>query len=485
VRLEEVAGAEVAPEARDAREELTRDRHGMAGNAAVGRPGRGRGVVEPLEDRDHGLSGDSRLVRERDHRYVRVREGGDAGSKGRGDPLLPVGCDDDVGAGEVGTGGHLVGASSEDDDDAPDPRHGAERVDGVLEERFSLQVGKLLRPAETCPAARREDDRARRRALLSDVHLRESRPVPVDYREIQVTGEIALTVGIATRNRRDVSLRTLDSVVNQLGPADELLVVDTGSTDGTYEAVERWLAERRATGRVFLEAGAGVSRARNALIREASMSVMCFLDDDARAEPGWVEAIREAWRTAGKRVAAIGGPIRPDWGAPRPGWLPDYLLFILSILDLGPHPRLLDQQPGRGYVWGGNMTVRVDAVRTVGGFDPNLGSRPESPQDRGEEQDLQRRLAEAGYETWYEPTIVARHYVPAERVSEEYFAAQLRTRAAAEAREVGGPHVFDRFVRAALRYVLGRFAGPNRRTLSRLELTYGWNLLRARFAVRA
>ncbi len=299
--------------------------------------------------------------------------------------------------------------------------------------------------------------------------------------------EIALTVGIATRDRRELSLRALDSVVDQLGPDDELLVVDTGSSDGTYAAVEAWLAERHPQGRLLLDDGAGVSRARNTLLREAQRPYVCFLDDDARAEPGWIDAIRRAWKDAGEQAAAIGGPIPAEWGAPRPGWLRDYLLFIISILDLGGRRLLLDQKPGRGFVWGGNMTVRADIVRGMGGFNAGIGSRPECPMDRGEDQDLQRRLAAAGYEIWYEPGMVAHHYVPPERLTEDYFATQLRTRARSEVSEAGGPiRVLDRFARSALRYALAHVGGGSaRRTLARLELTYGWSLVRARAVPRA
>ena len=167
-------------------------------------------------------------------------------------------------------------------------------------------------------------------------------------------------------------------------------------------------------------------------------------------------------------------------GAPRPGWLRDHLLFILSILDLGGKRLSSTSSRDAGTCGESNMSVRVDVVRELGGFDTQFGSRPESPMDRGEDQDLQRRLAAVGYETWYEPSMVAHHYVPPERLTEAYFEAQLRTRAKAEAREAGGPaRVLDRFVRSAIRYALedGR---ASRRTLARLELTYGWSVIRAR-----
>ena len=108
-------------------------------------------------------------------------------------------------------------------------------------------------------------------------------------------------------------------------------------------------------------------------------------------------------------------------GSPEARLAGDHLLFILSILDLGGKRLSSTSSRDAGTCGGGNMSVRVDVVRELGGFDTQFGSRPESPMDRGEDQDLQRRLAAVGYETWYEPSMVAHHYVPPERLTEAYF----------------------------------------------------------------
>ena len=127
------------------------------------------------------------------------------------------------------------------------------------------------------------------------------------------------------------------------------------------------------------------------------------------------------------------------------------------------------------------MAVRVEPAREVGRVRCRMGARPAEPISRGEEQDLQLRLAALGYETWYEPAMATRHHVPPERLSEEYFAAQLRVRASEELADAGGrARALVRFLRLAARYVVAHVAGSRAaRTTARLELIYGWNLLRA------
>ena len=158
----------------------------------------------------------------------------------------------------------------------------------------------------------------------------------------------------------------------------------------------RFLAANVAGARAITEPDGGISAARNRALREAARPVVCFVDDDVRVQPGWLDALRRAWSESAEDVACIGGPLLPEWQAPRPPWLADYLLYVVSVLDLGGERRRLDQAPRVGYVWGGNFSVRVEPALALGGFDPARGVRPADPLDRGEEEDLQRRYARHG-----------------------------------------------------------------------------------------
>jgi glycosyltransferase involved in cell wall biosynthesis len=231
----------------------------------------------------------------------------------------------------------------------------------------------------------------------------------------------AICVGLTTRNRADTAIDALDSVLPQLNSRDELIVVVSASTDATLVRVEDWLTRNRPNGRILVDAVGGVSRGRNLVLEHSSTSVVCFLDDDELAAPDWLERLRIAWSSAGDEVAVLGGKVLPVWEAERPRWLHDDLLYVLGLLDLGPQARQLDQRPATGYIWGGNISMRREAVRAAGGFDERKGVRPEAPADRGEEEELQRRLAAKGWGTLYDPTIAVFHRIGRDRTNRRYF----------------------------------------------------------------
>jgi glucosyl-dolichyl phosphate glucuronosyltransferase len=283
-----------------------------------------------------------------------------------------------------------------------------------------------------------------------------------------------LTVAVPTRDRQERLLGALEAIATELRPEDELLVVDNGSTDETGAAAEAFLADVPG-GRLVSEPAGGLSGARNRALREARNPVVCFVDDDVRVQPGWLAALRNAWSESEPNVACIGGPLLPDWQAPRPAWLADYLLYVISILDLGGDRRRLDQAPRVGYAWGGNMSIRVEPALSLGSFDPDRGVRPEDPSDRGEEEELQRRFARAGFETWYEPAAAASHLVPPERLTEDYFADAFRARGRSEARGgKGRGRGLATLGRGAVRYLaLEALRRPEAPT-ARFTCVYGW-----------
>ena len=76
--------------------------------------------------------------------------------------------------------------------------------------------------------------------------------------------------------------RAIKSVLAQTHPADEIIVVDDGSTDGTAEQIKKFGDQVHY---IFKENG-GLSSARNAGIRAAKSEWMAFLDGDDEWLPG-------------------------------------------------------------------------------------------------------------------------------------------------------------------------------------------------------
>jgi GT2 family glycosyltransferase/glycosyltransferase involved in cell wall biosynthesis len=113
-----------------------------------------------------------------------------------------------------------------------------------------------------------------------------------------------VSVVIPVKNGGALMERVFEAVRAQ--GALELIVVDSGSTDGSQDLA-------RAAGAELIEippADFGHGRTRNLAAERASGELICFLTQDAVPLPGWLDAYREAFELA-PRVGAAFGPHLP------------------------------------------------------------------------------------------------------------------------------------------------------------------------------
>ncbi len=94
-----------------------------------------------------------------------------------------------------------------------------------------------------------------------------------------------VSVIIPVYNRVKVIDRSINSVINQTYPINEIIVIDDGSNDGTYDLVKRNFPQ------VILkyQENKGVSNARNIGIKLAKSKWIAFLDSDDEWLPKKVE----------------------------------------------------------------------------------------------------------------------------------------------------------------------------------------------------
>src|SRR5213593_5110676 len=130
-----------------------------------------------------------------------------------------------------------------------------------------------------------------------------------------------ITVAICTRNRAAFLEKALQSVLPQITDNTEMLIVDNASTDKTPEVASR-LARANPGMVLYRENELGLSAARNAALVRARGQYVIFLDDDAQAEPGWLEAYRRFLISPpAERIAVVGGAVFPDYEVAPPKWL--------------------------------------------------------------------------------------------------------------------------------------------------------------------
>jgi glycosyltransferase involved in cell wall biosynthesis len=99
-----------------------------------------------------------------------------------------------------------------------------------------------------------------------------------------------ISVVIPSYNRRHTLERALQSVFEQTSPADEVILVDDGSTDGSSEMVRQLFPQVK----VLTQPNLGVSAARNCGIKAARFEWIALLDSDDSWLPQKIDQIRGA-----------------------------------------------------------------------------------------------------------------------------------------------------------------------------------------------
>ncbi|MCU1601858.1 MAG: mftF 1 [Frankiales bacterium] len=186
---------------------------------------------------------------------------------------------------------------------------------------------------------------------------------------------------VPTRDRQDHLTRCVAALTSELGPEDELLVVDSASRIPVEGALR---CDRK-----------GASRARNAGWRAARHELVAFVDDDVQVGAGWADALVAALGQAPWVAGAVGVPVGQE-DRERP----------VAVTTLTEPTRLT--LGSRGTLGASaNLGVRRSALSAVGGFDERLG--PGTWTRAAEDLDLLDRLLASGFEGRFEPAARAVH----------------------------------------------------------------------------
>jgi GT2 family glycosyltransferase len=213
---------------------------------------------------------------------------------------------------------------------------------------------------------------------------------------------LRVSVVVVNWNRRELLRACLKSLESQTAAAFEVIVVDNGSTDGSAEMVERDYPRTRV---IRNHVNRGFCAANNQGIRASDAEFVALLNNDAEAEPGWLDAM----------IKALDG--RPDCGMAAskilvhedPGRIDKagHLIFPdgqnrgrgSGELDRGQYDNSGDT------LWpdGCAALYRKEMLSAIGGFDEDLFAY-------ADDAELGLRARIAGWSCVYTPRAVVRHH---------------------------------------------------------------------------
>jgi cellulose synthase/poly-beta-1,6-N-acetylglucosamine synthase-like glycosyltransferase len=171
---------------------------------------------------------------------------------------------------------------------------------------------------------------------------------------------VSVVIPCHTMQRYEQLLRAVASVRDGSVPAQVLVVVDNND-----QMFAQLVEDLGSAVEVLTNTGRGASHARNTALAFATGEIVAFIDDDAYAEPDWLEQLLAVF-AHGSHVQGVGGRIVPNYG-PRSRALPDEFLWVVGCTYRG-HPTT---QQAITRPIGCNMAFRRSAINGVGAASGN------------------------------------------------------------------------------------------------------------------
>ena len=283
----------------------------------------------------------------------------------------------------------------------------------------------------------------------------------------------SVVVCVYTEKRLPQIRAALDSIARQTMPPSEVIVV----ADHNPALCDRLAAEYPDHVVIPNKFESGLSGARNTGIGYAAGDVVVFLDDDARAQPQWLETLLASYDD--ESILGVGGVVLADWSPPgRPAWLPEEFLWVVGCSYRGqPEAKAEIRNP-----IGANMSFRRAAFDQAGLFDSSVGRTLISSRPLGCEEtefSIRLRRVSPGARVVYEPRAVVYHHVDQSRATWRYFLGRCHAEGCSKARvsRLAGAsaalssersYVTHTIIRAMRRELIGVFRPDRKDSMMRL-----------------
>lgn len=188
------------------------------------------------------------------------------------------------------------------------------------------------------------------------------------------------------------------SALERLDPApDEIVLVDNGSTDESWNLASRFVERVGSRARLVAESQRGASAARNAGIREATGDIIAFTDADCSPASDWLSALTAPFDDPD--TGAVAGRVE----AVSPSSTVELFQALYTLRSPSSPSRHDRWTPRAGGFPTANLAVRREVATALEGFDENVGIY-------GEDYDFCARLYARGARLVYTPEALVLHH---------------------------------------------------------------------------
>jgi glucosyl-dolichyl phosphate glucuronosyltransferase len=229
---------------------------------------------------------------------------------------------------------------------------------------------------------------------------------------LEVTNDVSVIICAYTEERWSNLGAAVASIQQQSAAPREIIVV----IDYNRPLFERARAELSGVLVIENSEPKGISGARNSGGAVAQGTLIAYLDDDAIAEPDWLELLCACCKDA--QVLGVGGVVEPLWSVKRPVWFPKEFYWVVgcSYQHLPAQP-LVVRNP-----YGGCFCIRRSVFEGIGGYRNGIG-RVGADFMGCEETELCIRATQQWTNKVFlcEPRARIHHHIPARRSTWQYF----------------------------------------------------------------
>jgi glycosyltransferase involved in cell wall biosynthesis len=223
-----------------------------------------------------------------------------------------------------------------------------------------------------------------------------------------------ITVVVCSRERPTSLARCLSSLVAQVYPRYSILVIDSAPRSRSNQIIVEGFSGAPVPVRYAREPRPGLSRARNRGLELCQDEVLAWIDDDEIADRHWLAELARAL-IAHPAAAAVSGPMVPasleTWAEVRFEQYGGHSkLRGFRPITFDPQRGLLQSPfyPLPAFATGGNVAMRTEVLRDLGGLDQALGAG--TPTRGGADTRLFTEILCAGRSIVYQPTALTHHF---------------------------------------------------------------------------